>query len=746
MKRKVFTLVVLVLMLFLVSCDNDDTDRKNGAVNSNENKQTDSSNHEQPDSSENNEQKDNTNSSGNASVSGKAEKDAETTIGNYERDGIEVVIPAGTFGNTVKVSIETADENEITADYGANFLSAPVKLSSDDGGHTLGETVTVKIRLPESVSEDDYLTIMGAYYNNESYEWEYILPDAEAMQNGYLQFGTPHFSRYAALKLEKEKALDKYAETLAVQNVTGAKPNEELTDCFTEALDKMGFTDETVQGIIMQKITKELNNTAAFITNAKNGDISDIAGQGAELIAEAITKSMYDKTVIEKLKTYAGGAASGAVAAALELYESGDYKEASKEFVYAAMDVIPAAKLGKAVVEATKAGAEMWQDYSVECAYNVYLKQNVASDGNISADSWDIIFYNMGSGLDFMQRDFRTAYAKASGKPLEEINADKELRSMLDRQVADEIKRSFMSKYTNTNAIATEKDRIKKLLATFDAYGLLSWSNLLKFPIDMDYAARIDSLMRIRENILDMVGDNRSAFGSDDDMVEGNIAEAIYKWLEFGKDRAKFLDWMKGKGYLASPKETIGYWKLMRSFENKYETSANDGVYSSTWSGGSGSYIYRCEVIDGSWWYWGQTHDNHNGEFVENVGTSSIPKDSYLGGEQVKIDLKITANTSSNICYHLGASLGARISYVNDDDPFVGYDTSLYDITEEITRSYLMTGKNDTNTGYWGESATVGGEMPSGYANGDKVYIVIGMGGGNNSVETAYEYEWVVKE
>jgi len=57
----------------------------------------------------------------------------------------------------------------------------------------------------------------------------------------------------------------------------------------------------------------------------------------------------------------------------------------------------------------------------------------------------------------------------------------------------------------------------------------------------------------------------------------------------------------------------------------------------------------------------------------------------------------------------------------------------------------IMTGKNDTNTGYWGESATVGGEMPSGSANGDKVYILIGMGGGNHSVTTAYEYEWVVK-
>ena len=124
-----------------------------------------------------------------------------------------------------------------------------------------------------------------------------------------------------------------------------------------------------------------------------------------------------------------------------------------------------------------------------------------------------------------------------------------------------------------------------------------------------------------------------------------------------------------------------------------------------------------------------------------------MPKDRYLGGERIEIDLKITATTSSNICFHLGASLGASITPVNHGDPFVSYgtNTSLYDITEKITRSYIMTGKNDTNTGYWGESTTVGGEMPSGSANGDKVYILIGMAGGNNSVETAYEYEWVKK-
>lgn len=189
-----------------------------------------------------------------------------------------------------------------------------------------------------------------------------------------------------------------------------------------------------------------------------------------------------------------------------------------------------------------------------------------------------------------------------------------------------------------------------------------------------------------------------------------------------------------------------GYWELVRSFENKYETSASSDSYSDTWGGGGGSYTYRCQTTF-DYNYSGSTHDNCRDEFVENKGTASSPKDTYMGGERVEIDLEIGASTSSNICFHLGATLGASISPVNCDDPFVKYgaNKSLYDVSEKITTSYIQTGKNDTNTGYWGQSATVGGEMPSGSANGDKVYILIGMGGGNNSVMTAYEYEWVTE-
>ena len=104
-------------------------------------------------------------------------------------------------------------------------------------------------------------------------------------------------------------------------------------------------------------------------------------------------------------------------------------------------------------------------------------------------------------------------------------------------------------------------------------------------------------------------------------------------------------------------------------------------------------------------------------------------------------------STSSDICYHLGASMGASITAVNKDDPFVNYgtDTDLWEVAENPQRGSIATEKNDTNTGYRGDSITVGGEMPSGYENGDKVYIIIWFGGGNNIIKTAYEYEWVRK-
>ncbi|MDD2361458.1 MAG: FecR domain-containing protein, partial [Oscillospiraceae bacterium] len=192
--------------------------------------------------------------------------------------------------------------------------------------------------------------------------------------------------------------------------------------------------------------------------------------------------------------------------------------------------------------------------------------------------------------------------------------------------------------------------------------------------------------------------------------------------------------------------EETGYWERTNIIDSEVDKSKveKSEYYSPTWVYRRGSYTYRCEVTYDGVPYTGKTHDKCNGEYVKSTGQVATPEKYYLGGEQVVLHTYIWAETSSKICFHLGASVGSFITPINIDDPFASYgtSTSLYDITEKYTKSFLETYKNDTNTGYEGMSADMGAKMPQGSSEGDKVYIVTGLGGGNETMQTAYEYTW----
>ncbi len=674
-------------------------------------------------------------SSADGLAAAKVDNNSPTKIGNVEKSGVEIMVPAGTFDKKVKVSINKADENALAADAGASFLSAPLEFVSDGGEHALGETVTVKLKLPDDFTEDDYLTVMGAYYGGS--QWDYILPDIAALQKGYLEFGTPHFSFFAPVKLDKDKALEQYAERLAVQNVTGQRQStgelnllEEVTACFSDTLDRMGFTDKTVQGVIMQKLAKE-STIGALVTNIKNGDMADLSGQVAEQVAQAIIDSTKDKTFQANFKAIAGSTASGAVAAAIELYESGDYGAAYKEFVYSAMDFVPAARLGKAVVEATKVGIEMWQDYSVDYAYRVYLDQTVKSDGSITADSWDMVFHNMGSGLASLKRDYRTAYAEANGKTLNEIDKDKELRERLDQAVENDIKRNFMNRYTRAKEIAAEKVKIEDLLALFDEYGLLDPDYFLSFPSDMSLATRIDSLMKIRQNIIDLAGD-RSVFGTKEKEIEDNLAFAVRSWILSGKERAKFYDWMRKQGYLKKPgdgSDTDSVWVL--AGVDLLPADSGDWFANSI-SRGQGTY---------------KANSKETGDVFEASMTWTEPNSSYKSGETIKMTIRATVdnyqwNGDVNSGYlHLGLNyMGARIN-ASFDVPGLkhGYGTGGNVALRDEDDKYQA----DVSTDYGqiknrSMSRDVVAKFPTGGQPGDLVSLYVMTSAGT----ARYNYEW----
>lgn len=670
-------------------------------------------------------------------------------IGDLKKDGWTLSIPAGAFDGDVNITVAKSSED------GGALLTTPIDISVEGMEQArLNQPVKITMKLnkknlPDAESFDR--TVM-AYWNGG--EWEPIIPDPVRLSEGYLEFETWHFSSYGGKLMNREDQIKLYAHKMAVDAVSSEVKDptyiEKVKAVCNDYFDGVGLYASEMRELIIDRVL-DMNIVPTTRELAAKGDMEALGYECGKLLAEA-TIDMVQENPLVKESLMEGLGKLGTLTEGTEALYNGDYKTALVEFTDLGVTLFGGAAGGavtaiKSIGDLSKAAVEQgimaWKDYEMECAYKAYagLAKEGAYGYTLNPGDWETLKIQMGGYYNRLLSERKEAWRRLHGK---DSLTKAEIKVQEDFVHAD-LKEQFDKRLENDKRIEAKAAEYEKIIGSFKDANLL---NRLEngYKYDMTIEERLRSLFTIRQVILKMAGGDISVFGSEKDREE-NLAWAIRMWLGYGKDRAKFYDWMREQGYLKKAGEaTEGFWKLVRSFENKYETSAADDNYSQTWSGGNGSYDYNCKFI-GHHWYTASTHDDCHGEFVNNHGTASTPKDRYLGGERVEIDLKITATTSSNICFHLGATMGVRITPVNHDDPFVSYgtNTDLYDITEKITRSYIMTGKNDTNTGYWGESATVGGEMPSGSANGDKVYILIGISGGNNSVTTAYEYEWVKK-
>ena len=678
----------------------------------------------------------------------------ETKIGNLKKDGWSLTIPKNCFDEDVKVNVTKVGSGEAYDAAKDSFLALPIDISIEGMENVrLNEPVKITMKLnkknlPDSESFDR--TVM-TYWNGG--EWEPIIPDPVRLSEGYLEFETWHFSSYSGKLMNREDQIKLYAHKMAVDAVSNEVKDptymEKINAVCNDYFDGIGLYASEMRERIIDRVL-DMNLVPTTRELAAQADMQALAYKCGELLAEA-TIDVVQENPLVKESLMEGLGTLGTLTQGAEALHNGDYKTALVEFTDlgvtlfggAAGGAVTAIKsIGDLSKAATEQGIMAWKDYEMECAYKSYagLAKKGAYGYTLNPGDWETLKIQMRGYYNRLLSERKEAWRRLQGK---DKLSEAEIKAQEDFVDAD-LKKQFEKRLANEKRIEAKAVEYEKIIQSFKDVNLL---NRLEYgyKYEMTVEQRLRSLFTIRQVILKMVGGDISVFGSEKDR-EDNLSIAIAKWLSCGKDRAKFYDWMREKGYLASLKETIGYWKLVRSFENEYEQSAADENYSSSWSGGGGSYSYNCKFI-GHHWYTASTHDDCHGEFVNNSGTASSPKDSYLGGEKVTIDLKISAETSSNICFHLGASLGASITPVNHDDPFVSYGTNmdLWEVVENPQKSRVSTNKNDTNTGYVGGELTVGGEMPSGYANGDKVYILISMSGGNNLITTAYEYEWIKK-
>lgn len=676
----------------------------------------------------------------------KVSPDKPSDVGSLDKDGWTISIPSGAFDKDVKVTVSKSQED------GYSLLTKPIDISVEGMDQVRFEQpvkITMKLDEDKQPNENSFdLTVM-AYWNGS--EWEPIIPDPLRLSEGYLEFETWHFSSYSGKLMKEDEQTKLYAEKMAVENLTNGTPPEKYKESLKyvcdDYLNELGIEHEATREFVYQHVLRE-GHGDDIRKIAETGDLSALQLACAQACAMATVEAFAYNPLMAAIITEATGRL-GTMAEAVNALDAGDYESALVAFADLGVDMFGGAVGGaltgiKSIGDLSKAAVEQgimeWKDYELECAYKAYagLVNKGTYGYNLNAGDWETLTIQMRGYYNRLISEKKEAYRRLYGK---DKLTDDEVR-MLEAQLDKELREHFDERLAREQEISDKTAEYEEIIKYFKDRELLKrgWYG---YNYDMTVDERLNSLFTIRQLIIDLVDGDLSAFGDEKDW-EFNISIAVSRWILERKDRRKFYDWMREQGYLKKEGGSgEGYWKLVRSLNNDYETSRADDNYTETWSGGNGSYTYNCKFI-GYHSYWGSTHDNCSGEFVNNTGTSSSPKNLYIGGEEVEIDLKISAETSDNICLHLGAWMSAGITAINKDLPFVSYgtDTSMYDVTEKHTRSYIESYKNDTNTGYKGMSVTVGGRMPTGYTDGDKVYILISFGGGNNTIATAYEYEW----
>ncbi len=669
-----------------------------------------------------------------------------TEIGNLSINGWKLSIPAGTFSNKVKVTVTKASQS------GRSLLTMPINIQVDNLKQIrLNQPVKITMKLdaknrPNTESFDR--TVM-AYWNGV--EWERIIPDPVRLSAGYLEMKTWHFSSFSGSLMTKEDQIKYYAKKMAVENWSDEAKQpalvEKIKAVCNDYFNGINLKDSKTREMITDRVI-EMNVMPVVRERASTGDMTKLTLECSRILAEA-TVDLAQEHPLVKEGLMEGMGKLGTLTQGVEALGKKDYKTALVEFTDLGVTVFGGTAGGavtaiKSVGDLSKVAVEQgivaWKDYEMECAYKAYagLAKEGAYGYKLQAGDWDTLRTQMRGYYIRLLSEKKEAWRKLHG--MEKLS-DAETK-MLESYVDADLKEQFDKRLSSERKIEAKAAEYEKILKSFKDVKLL---NRLEYgyKYDMTIDQRLRSLFTIRQVILDMVDGNISVFGRETDR-ESNLSFAVAMWLGYGKDRAGFYDWMRKQGYLKKlGSGSDGYWKLVRTIDNEFEPSKSDDNYDHTWSKGGGSYTYRCQTkFDHN--YTGSNHDTCKGEFVENVGTATSPKNRYAGGEQVVLKLSIKATTSKHICFHLGAFLGASITPINKDKPFAAYgsDTSLYDVTEKHQKSYISTYKNDTNTGYEGMDVEVGGKMPSGRANGDKVYILVGFGGGNETLKTAYEYEW----
>ena len=509
-------------------------------------------------------------------------------------NGYKVDLPSGTSG----VEIEPLSDEEVNKlkAQGYKIVGTPVNVTQDGKDHVeLKEMATVSFEIPEDFPKEQYNELVAVLITDEGPE--YIIPDLEALSEGYVTFKTIHFCKTFTVQ-DKERLNDLFAEYVAIHgwdNDLRESNFNKLGDKLKEIADEAGLGENDLLGITMREVMGSndyVNMTMEYINHYDKGDlkdnvISDISEKlGNDLKAKALSvlftklkKEPNNKAVKECLEKYltqenmekAGTLLGSENPTDVALQFAEDFAvDKLKGFT---TGMVPYIKIVQAEAKAIDIFHKFWARNDMIYYYNEFEKLQKESDN--PNFNWDQLEWRIGTPkFEF-------------GMTLEEM------------------KEMFKNRYYDRKKINAKKAEVLKLIDLWDEEGLLSnidkrvedtdighariikefFTKTIDGKVQDDYCMRLTRLHKLMERFRKelVVNGDLQKKGGRANSIDKELASIVYQYITFYPDEKAFYKWLAKEGYINRKLEknvdNMGEkrsWWLIETIIKKHENTTRD--------------------------------------------------------------------------------------------------------------------------------------------------------------------------
>ena len=481
--------------------------------------------------------------------------DKDDTEGTGGTGGSNVVIPTGNGD----VKFEPLSDAEVSAlkAKGYNIVGTPVKVTQNGSEHVeLNNMATVSIKIPDDFPKEQYGELVGVLISDKGSE--YIFPDYAALQDGYVQFKTYHFST-AAAERNKQKLEQLFIEGYAVNSYIDDSRKErasELKSKLNEAVyDVLDDNDNNLLGDVLKQVIESndiVKGTMEYVEAYEEGTlgekaVNDISQKLTEemqtkalaILIGKLKKNPDNKKVMECLEKYMTKENVEKIASNLgEATSSYDMALTyAKDFAIGKMEdyaksICPYVKLVEAEVFVIKKLIKFYNDQRIKELYQKYEDEFNSHGGYVGPDFWDSY------GAFIKRPEFSWG------------------------MTVEEIKELFERRAKKQQAIDEKKEEMADMIRAWRKAGLLEDYNY--YFNCCDYETRLSRLYILTERFRKEMRSQVYGFANEQDEIKAKndeLALIVRKYIELydknkkDKNIKAFYEWAIKKGYLTKKLE-----------------------------------------------------------------------------------------------------------------------------------------------------------------------------------------------